>query len=241
MSTAWTTGDSWRSGLCDCCDDLSSCLLSFFCPCAQFAYNAGKIDGSSWCGACCLYVTCSAVGCACLIHASKRTNLRAMYGLQESCCCDCCVAYLCSTLALAQEHRELAARGPPPARQAMGASPTSIVIHNSNAGSSNSSQPQQQQQQQQMQPQYAVSADGHMIAMQQLAHPQAVSVYPQLHPPAYSQHASPQYSTSGPPPIPPPRPAVRPSVYTYAQQTPGQAMHVATRPKGVEAWNETSQ
>jgi Cys-rich protein (TIGR01571 family) len=151
--------------------------MSWFCPCSQYAFNAQKIDGSSWCGSCCLYCVCLSVGCHCLIHASKRTTMRYNYGLTESCCCDCCVAYTCSCCALAQEHRELTMRGPPPPRQVM-TSPTAITVINT-------AQPQQ------MQPQYMISPHGQMIPVQQTVYPQAV----------YPQYAQPSPMSPGQPPM----------------------------------------
>ena len=54
------------------------------------------------------------IGCCCLVHAGKRTALRARYGLMEDCCNDCCVTCLCPLCAICQEAREMQVRGPPP-------------------------------------------------------------------------------------------------------------------------------
>ena len=109
------------------------CCLSFLFPCVQYGNNAQKIDGSSFCGACCLYCCCMSQGCQCLIAGAKRTTLRHNYMLEESCCADCCVHWCCPCCALSQEARELEIRGPPPPRQSM-SQPHNIVIMNSPGG-----------------------------------------------------------------------------------------------------------
>ena len=125
MSWGLAPLNPWQAEFCGCFDDSSSCLLSFCCPCAQYAFNARRINGSGWCGACCLYTFCLCIGCACVVHSSKRHTLRQMYGLQESCCCDVCATCCCPCASLSQETREMKARGPP-TRQVMAASPTLV-------------------------------------------------------------------------------------------------------------------
>ena len=95
-------------------NDCGSCCLSCCCPCIQYGLNVEKLDGSSCAANCCLYYLCLQISCCCLVHAGKRTALRARYGLQEDCCNDCCVTWLCACCAIAQEAREMQVRGPPP-------------------------------------------------------------------------------------------------------------------------------
>jgi len=49
-----------------------------------------------------------------MVHGPKRTQLRAKYGLVESCSNDCCATCFCPCCAITQEWREMVARGPPP-------------------------------------------------------------------------------------------------------------------------------
>ena len=100
--------------------------MAFCVPCVQYGENAHKIDGSNCFCACCAYAVCLWFGCACLLAAGKRTTMRYNYGLQEDCCCDCCVHWCCPCCALSQEARELDMRGPPPPRNTM-QSPTVVV------------------------------------------------------------------------------------------------------------------
>ncbi|XP_062118274.1 protein PLANT CADMIUM RESISTANCE 7-like [Humulus lupulus] len=105
----------WTTGLFDCCDDSSSCMLTCCCPCVSFGRNAEIIDkGNASCGSAGLiyYLLCC---CASLYSCSYRSKLRQEYSLPEEPCNDCCVHYFCATCALCQEHRELKNRGFDPA------------------------------------------------------------------------------------------------------------------------------
>ena len=121
--------EPWKAPFCGCFDDLSSCCLSFCLPCVQYGYNASKIDGSGFCGACSRYALCMVCCCQCTMGGDKRTTMRHQYMLQESCCWDCCVHWCCCCCALSQEARELEVRGPPPPRSQMAMAPR-IVIAN---------------------------------------------------------------------------------------------------------------
>ena len=103
----------WQSGLCDCFDDWETCLPSFFCPCVQFGVNASVVGER--CGmSCALYLLLAHFYCCCLVHAPVRTKIRARYHLQGDEAEDC-LATLCGCTSIAQEAREIKARGPPPA------------------------------------------------------------------------------------------------------------------------------
>ena len=135
MSGSWAANakrqrEPWKAPFCGCFDDLSSCLLSFCCPCVQYGFNAQRIDGSGCFGACCMYACCMmCAGYQCAIGGGKRTSMRNQYMLEESCCCDCCVHWCCCWCALSQEARELDIRGPPPDRSQM---PNIIVQQSTN-------------------------------------------------------------------------------------------------------------
>ncbi|KAK9106901.1 hypothetical protein Syun_022912 [Stephania yunnanensis] len=82
----------WSTGLCDCCNDISSsCGVS---------------------GALYTLILC-ATGCACMYSCFYRSKLRGQYFLEEGpcTCTDCCLHCCCEECALCQEYRELQNRG----------------------------------------------------------------------------------------------------------------------------------
>nr|CAD1826696.1 unnamed protein product [Ananas comosus var. bracteatus] len=105
---------AWSTGLCDCCDDVSNCCMTCFCPCVTFGKIAEIVDkGSSSCGTSgALYTLIMCVtGCQCLYSCFYRSKMRALYSLQKRPCGDCCVHCFCEQCALCQEYRELKRRG----------------------------------------------------------------------------------------------------------------------------------
>ncbi|KAM5567674.1 protein PLANT CADMIUM RESISTANCE 11-like [Rosa sericea] len=104
----------WSTGLCDCCDDLSSCSLTCWCPCITFGRIAEIVDrGSSSCGVSgTLYsLMLCLMGCSCLYSCFYRSRLRGQYFLEEKPCADCCVHFCCEVCALCQEYRHLQNQG----------------------------------------------------------------------------------------------------------------------------------
>ncbi|XP_031113475.1 protein PLANT CADMIUM RESISTANCE 2-like [Ipomoea triloba] len=104
----------WSSGLCDCCDDVSNCCITCWCPCITFGQIAEITDkGATSCGASgALYCLILAViGCPCFYSCFYRSKLRNQYMLPESPCGDCLVHFCCDSCALCQEYRELKHRG----------------------------------------------------------------------------------------------------------------------------------
>ncbi|KAH7679741.1 PLAC8 motif-containing protein [Dioscorea alata] len=111
-----TQGEApWSTGLCDCCDDVSNCCVTCFCPCITFGKIAEIIDrGSSSCvmnG--CIYwlISCVTGNCGWIYSCSYRKKMRSQYLLAESPCNDCLVHCFCEHCALCQEYRELKRRG----------------------------------------------------------------------------------------------------------------------------------
>ncbi|XP_059453348.1 protein PLANT CADMIUM RESISTANCE 2-like [Corylus avellana] len=104
----------WSSGLCDCCNDVSSCCLTCWCPCVTFGRIAEIVDrGSTSCamsGALYTLILC-VTGCSCLYSCFYRSKLRGQYFLEESPCTDCCIHCCCEECALCQEYRELKSCG----------------------------------------------------------------------------------------------------------------------------------
>eukprot|EP00258_Populus_trichocarpa_P050043 XP_024466062.1 protein PLANT CADMIUM RESISTANCE 2 isoform X2 [Populus trichocarpa] len=104
----------WSSGLCDCCSDVPSCCLTYWCPCITFGRIAEITDrGTTPCAVSgaiyglLLYFTY----CSCLYSCLYRSKLRTQYMLEESRCNDFLVHCCCEPCALCQEYRELKHRG----------------------------------------------------------------------------------------------------------------------------------
>ncbi|KAF2311155.1 hypothetical protein GH714_019737 [Hevea brasiliensis] len=105
---------AWSTGLCGCCEDVSSCCLTCWCPCITFGRIAEMVDrGSTACGVSgALYTLILCLtGCSCLYSCFYRSKLRGQYFLEESPCSDCCIHFCCEECALCQEYRELKNRG----------------------------------------------------------------------------------------------------------------------------------
>lgn len=94
----------WSSGLCDCCDNSTICLLGLFCPCHLFGKNVEKIEGGRYARSCCCYLA----GCGSCNHSASRRKLRVKYNLPEEPFNDCCVSWCCGPCGLCQEALEIA-------------------------------------------------------------------------------------------------------------------------------------
>ncbi|KAL0538766.1 hypothetical protein IC582_022924 [Cucumis melo] len=104
----------WSTGLCHCCNDISICCLTCWCPCITFGRIAEMVDrGSTSCGvsgAIYLAILC-VTGCSCLYSCFYRTRMRGQFLLKERPLSDCCTHCLCEQCALCQEYRELQHQG----------------------------------------------------------------------------------------------------------------------------------
>jgi Cys-rich protein (TIGR01571 family) len=105
----------WSSGLLDCFDDdCGLCCVTCWCPCVTFGRVAEIVDRrAASCGASgALYALLQYLTCCHWIYScAYRSKMRAVFGLPESPCCDCCVHFCCEPCALCQQYRELKARG----------------------------------------------------------------------------------------------------------------------------------
>ncbi|KAK5842441.1 hypothetical protein PVK06_004797 [Gossypium arboreum] len=92
----------WSAGFCDCCSDLKTCCISYWCPCITFGQIAEIVDkGSTSCGASgALYTLIMFV-----------TGCGKQYNLKGGNCGDCMRHFCCEPCALTQEYRELQNRG----------------------------------------------------------------------------------------------------------------------------------
>ncbi|XP_076934290.1 protein PLANT CADMIUM RESISTANCE 2-like [Bidens hawaiensis] len=103
----------WSTGLCGCCSDVSTCCLTYWCPCVTFGRSAEIVDmGATTCelqGI--LYFIMSASQFAWVYGWIYRFKMRQRYMLPEEPCNDCLVHCCCHACALCQEYRELKHRG----------------------------------------------------------------------------------------------------------------------------------
>ncbi|KAI6675741.1 hypothetical protein NL676_003647 [Syzygium grande] len=72
----------WTTGLCDCFDDMTNCVITYFCPCVTFGQIAKIIDrGNTSCactGAMCCMI-CHFFYCSFWYTCTYRTKLRGLY------------------------------------------------------------------------------------------------------------------------------------------------------------------
>lgn len=106
----------WSTGICNCFDDPSNCLLTCFCPCITFGRIAEILDrGNTSCrlqGL--IYYAMSHIGCEWLYGGIYRSKLRGFLSLPEAPCADWLVHCCCCVCSLCQEYRELKNHGADP-------------------------------------------------------------------------------------------------------------------------------
>ncbi|TFK33668.1 PLAC8 family-domain-containing protein [Crucibulum laeve] len=114
-------GREWSSGLFDCCDDMGTCLISWFLPCIMYSKikhryehlnNKGFPDpeqGGSICTSDCMLHGCitGCCGMGWILQMSTRGSIRGRYNIKGGGCGDCCTAFCCTPCELTQEAREL--------------------------------------------------------------------------------------------------------------------------------------
>eukprot|EP00741_Cyanophora_paradoxa_P023830 tig00021623_g23018.t1 len=108
----------YSTGLCGCCEDPGSCLISCLCPQIQIGLTAQAFDGSD----CCLTttVTCLIDWVACYLGTvgmgcQYRRKIRRAYNLEPADeCYDCLVFCCCNCCAVSQDAREVMKRGRAP-------------------------------------------------------------------------------------------------------------------------------
>ncbi|KAL6490775.1 hypothetical protein MHYP_G00011200 [Metynnis hypsauchen] len=91
----------WTTGVYDCCSDMDTCCCALWCfPCLQ----CQTVSQFGWCFCLPLLDCCFAISC------SLRRNIRQRYGIQGSCCDDCCTLCFCYPCAWCQMSREIKIR-----------------------------------------------------------------------------------------------------------------------------------
>ncbi|KAI5838475.1 PLAC8 family-domain-containing protein [Morchella snyderi] len=100
----------WQHGMCDCFDDLSTCLLGFCLPCVLYSRTLERIRTSpstlkNWS---CINLSCLFWFCTCGSASTRQRNeIRYRYNLQGSGVGDCCRHLCCSSCTLIQEDIEV--------------------------------------------------------------------------------------------------------------------------------------
>ncbi|PYH81059.1 PLAC8-domain-containing protein [Aspergillus uvarum CBS 121591] len=114
-----THNKEWNYSLFDCCSPASLCLTSCCLPCLAFGKTQArvqdpKLEGYSSVNGDCMIFTFLSFGYAQWIYQCiKRGEMRQKYGIEGSCCGDCCVTFCCSCCALVQEEKEAELRTRP--------------------------------------------------------------------------------------------------------------------------------
>ncbi|KAI3683338.1 hypothetical protein L1987_83841 [Smallanthus sonchifolius] len=113
-----TPQPEWSTGIGDCGDCPTTCLITCCFPCVTFGQIAEVLDeGKSSCAAQgFIYGALMMVSCHWLYACMFREKLQAKYGLPSDPCNDCCVHFCCDPCALCQEHEELRRRGLDPSK-----------------------------------------------------------------------------------------------------------------------------
>ncbi|XP_056133759.1 placenta-specific gene 8 protein-like [Lampris incognitus] len=114
------TIQTWSTGLCDCCDDMSACCYGFWCfPC--FACSTSASFGENVCLPLCdilspaITAYCGLPFCAPPALLSLRVAVRHRYGLQGTICNDILTSCFCELCAWCQIAREIKIRKKTPA------------------------------------------------------------------------------------------------------------------------------
>eukprot|EP01089_Gocevia_fonbrunei_P020566 TRINITY_DN76_c0_g1_i2.p1 TRINITY_DN76_c0_g1~~TRINITY_DN76_c0_g1_i2.p1 ORF type:complete len:104 (-),score=9.38 TRINITY_DN76_c0_g1_i2:205-516(-) len=96
----------WQEGLFGCFSDIESCLCSCFCPCVQIGKNIEAVDGDG-----CVLWAILYMFLPCIIGTVERGKVRQKYSIEGSVISDLFCSWCCGCCAMAQEAREIKARG----------------------------------------------------------------------------------------------------------------------------------
>ncbi|KAL0970244.1 hypothetical protein UPYG_G00239290 [Umbra pygmaea] len=99
----------WRSGICDCCEDIQICCFGFWCPCClmcQISSDFGECFCLGLLDMCASWIPSASLA----LRSSMRERYRIQHG---SICSDCAVVTFCTQCAWCQMARELKHRRNP--------------------------------------------------------------------------------------------------------------------------------
>jgi Cys-rich protein (TIGR01571 family) len=87
------------------------CLKTCICPCWGYGDVVSQMGEGGCVSNCLMFLVCAPCCGGCLIHTSKRGNIRTRYNLVESCADDRLATCCCASCAICQEKFELDERG----------------------------------------------------------------------------------------------------------------------------------
>ncbi|XP_036453032.1 plac8 onzin related protein 6 [Colossoma macropomum] len=96
----------WSSGICDCCEDMSTCCLGFWCPCCLMC-NTSERFGECFC------LPLVQISFGVPLTFAMRSSVRERYRIQGTMFNDCCVSTCCAVCVWCQIARELKHRQKP--------------------------------------------------------------------------------------------------------------------------------
>ncbi|PYH66920.1 PLAC8 family protein [Aspergillus vadensis CBS 113365] len=114
-----TQNTSWNYSLFDCCSPGTLCLTSCCLPCLAFGKTQSRLRDptlqsyESINGDCVIWSFLGLGLSQWIYQTIRRGELRNKYGIEGSCCGDCCVSMCCGCCALIQEEKEAEIRTRP--------------------------------------------------------------------------------------------------------------------------------
>eukprot|EP01088_Endostelium_zonatum_P005291 TRINITY_DN16853_c0_g1_i1.p1 TRINITY_DN16853_c0_g1~~TRINITY_DN16853_c0_g1_i1.p1 ORF type:complete len:106 (+),score=5.20 TRINITY_DN16853_c0_g1_i1:99-416(+) len=102
----------FNESLCGCFSDIETCLCVWCCPCIQFGRNAEKVkEGQGILCGVLWFVVMAFTGLGCVLQFYMRGQIREKYGMEANPLMDLLCSWFCGCCTMAQEARELKARG----------------------------------------------------------------------------------------------------------------------------------
>ena len=114
----WEEGP-YKNRLCGCSDDLTSCVMSWICPCIQFGQNYEQIHKGQGLRAGIAYAAVLLFAVPCVVHGGFRKELREKFNVSGTSLEDFAVTGCCFCCAVAQDAREIAYRKEDAARRGL--------------------------------------------------------------------------------------------------------------------------
>ncbi|KAJ5792829.1 uncharacterized protein N7503_008807 [Penicillium pulvis] len=109
----------WNHSLFDCCSPGLLCFKTCCLPCLTYGKTQARIRDPSLQSfsqinsSCSIWTLLSLFGSHWILQTVSRGEMRERYGIEGSCCGDCCVSLCCGCCALIQEEKEAELRSKP--------------------------------------------------------------------------------------------------------------------------------
>eukprot|EP01089_Gocevia_fonbrunei_P020040 TRINITY_DN730_c0_g1_i1.p1 TRINITY_DN730_c0_g1~~TRINITY_DN730_c0_g1_i1.p1 ORF type:complete len:119 (+),score=12.68 TRINITY_DN730_c0_g1_i1:47-358(+) len=94
----------FEEGLCGCFSDFTSCIITYFCPFIQGAFNKAEVDGRD-CTVCDFLCMCYSANVG--VEYYTRQQIRAKFGYDYKSFVDCLLICYCTHCVICQHAREL--------------------------------------------------------------------------------------------------------------------------------------